>query len=120
VIVASAKKEATMLCPKCGKEGVEPGDAFCRHCGFSLSTPVPESALGAAEKKSIAVTDWDASKGLLVFGAAMFLIIGFIALVVGHSMGLPNFAGTVLPWLAGALMLVGLVMMFLGFELRPH
>jgi len=109
-----------MVCPKCGKEGIEPGDAFCRHCGFSLATltSVPERAAGVAEKKAVEEASSDASKGLLFFGAAMFLITGLIALVVGYAMGLPNFAGSVLPWLAGGLMLVGLVMAFIGFGLR--
>jgi hypothetical protein len=109
-----------MVCPKCGKEGIEAGDAFCRHCGFSLATPtsVPERAAGVAEKEPAEMANSDASKGLLLFGAAMFLIAGFIALVVGYAMGLPNFAGSVLPWLAGALMLVGLIMFLVGFGLR--
>ena len=109
-----------MICPKCGREGIERGDAFCRHCGFSLatSTSVPERAVGVAEKRPATAANSDASKGLLIFGAAMFLISGLIALVVGYAMGLPNFAGSVLPWLAGGLMLVGLVMMFVGFGLR--
>jgi hypothetical protein len=109
-----------MVCPKCGKEGPEPGDAFCRHCGFSLATPTPAPAraAGVAEKKPVELVSSDASKGLAIFGAAVFLVAGFIALVVGYAMGLPNFAGSVLPWLAGGLMLVGLVMMFVGFGLR--
>lgn len=109
-----------MVCPKCGKEGIEPGDAFCRHCGFALATPTsaPESAASVSENKSVELTSSGASKGLLLFGAAIFLIAGLVALIVGYAMGLPNFAGTVLPYLAGGLMLVGLVMMFVAFGLR--
>lgn len=109
-----------MPCPKCRKEGIEPGDAFCRHCGFALvpPAPVPERAVGIAEKTPIAVTNSDASKWLQVFGAAMFLIAAVFATIFAYSIGLPNFGGSVLPWLLGALMLVGVVLGFIGFELR--
>jgi hypothetical protein len=105
-----------MLCAKCGKEGVEAGDAFCRHCGFSLAAP--QGTVGIAEKQPVAATDSDASKGLEMFGAAIFVLAWFFATVVAFSVGLPSFAGSVFPWLSGAFMLVGLVMLFIGFELR--
>jgi uncharacterized membrane protein len=110
--VASAAKEATMLCAKCGKEGVEAGDAFCRHCGFSLAT------VEITEQKAATPADSDASKGLEMFGAAIFVVAWFFATVVAFSVGLSSFAGSVFPWLSGAFMLVGLVMLFIGFELR--
>jgi len=109
-----------MVCPKCGKEGSEPGDAFCRHCGFSLAIPafVPESAVGVAQKKPVTVTSPDDSKGLLLFGAAIVVMVPIFVFAVAPWMGWLNFLGSVLPWFAGALTMVGLVVMFIGFELR--
>jgi ribosomal protein L37E len=107
-----------MLCPKCGKEGAEAGDAFCRHCGFSLATRTSAPGVRITEKKPVTVADSGASKGLEIFGAAIFVVAWFFATIVAFSLGLPNFAGSVLPWLSGAIMLVGLVMLFVGFELR--
>jgi hypothetical protein len=105
-----------MLCAKCGKEGIEPGDAFCRHCGFPLAAPA--GTVGIAEKQPVTQADSDASKGLEMFGAAIFVVAWFFATVIAFSVGLPTFSGTVLPWLSGAVMLVGVVMLFIGFELR--
>ena len=106
-----------MRCPKCGIEGIETGDVFCRHCGISVvQTPVPETAAGMTEKKAAA--EKGANKGLEKFGVAIFVVAWFIATIVAFSMGLPEFSGSVLPWLSGAMMLVGLVMLFIGFELR--
>ncbi|HVB86901.1 MAG TPA: zinc ribbon domain-containing protein [Candidatus Dormibacteraeota bacterium] len=109
-----------MLCPKCGKEGIEPGDAFCRHCGFALAptTSVTQRVVGIAEKRPVSMADSDASKGLQTFGVAILLVTLLIATVVAYSIGLPNFGGSVLPWLMGALLLAGLVMLVIGFELR--
>jgi hypothetical protein len=108
-----------MRCPKCGIEGIEAGDVFCRHCGVSLvQTSAPETAVGIAEKKAVAETDSDGSKGLEKFGVGIFVVAWFIATIVAFAMGLPDFSGSVLPWLSGAMMLVGLVMLFIGFELR--
>jgi ribosomal protein L37E len=107
-----------MLCPKCGEQGIESGDAFCRHCGFVISTRTSVPATANVVKTSAAATDSDASKGLEVFGVAIFAVAWLIATVIAFSMGLPSFSGTVLPWLSGAVMLVGFVMLFIGFELR--
>ncbi|MGA8185201.1 MAG: zinc ribbon domain-containing protein [Terriglobia bacterium] len=109
-----------MVCPKCGKEGAEPGDVFCPHCGFSLATPtsVPERAVGLAQKKPGTVTNSDASKGLQLFGTAIFVVAALLAPAVALWVGLPNFGASVLPWLFGAIMVVGLVMIFIGYKLR--
>ena len=109
-----------MLCAKCGKEGIEADDAFCRHCGFSLTarTSARESAVGVTERKPATLTDSDGGKGLEVFGAAILVVAWFFATIIAFSMGLASFSGSVLPWLSGAAMLVGLVMLFIGFELR--
>jgi hypothetical protein len=109
-----------MVCPKCGKEGLEPSDAFCRHCGFSLATPTsaPERTAGVAEKKPVPVTNSDAGKGLQFFGAAVFVVTALFAPAVAVWVGLPNFGASVLPWLSGALMVVGLVMIIIGSKLR--
>lgn len=119
-MVALAGSEVIMFCPKCNKEGVEPGDTFCRHCGFSLVTltSVPERAVGIAKKKTVTVRNLDASKGLELFGAAIVVIVALIVFAVAPLMGWLTFGGSVLPWLSGALTLVGLVMIFIGFELR--
>ena len=105
-----------MLCAKCGKEGIEAGDAFCRHCGLSLAAAHVTG--GIAEKQPVTSADSDASKGLGIFGTAIFIVAWFFATIVAVAVGLPSFAGSVLPWLLGAVMLVGLVMLFIGFELR--
>lgn len=105
-----------MLCAKCGKEGIEAGDAFCRHCGVPLAAPA--GTVGIAEKQPVTQADSDAGKGLEMFGAAIFVVAWFFATVIAFSVGLPAFSGTVLPWLSGAVMLVGVVMLFIGFELR--
>jgi ribosomal protein L37E len=108
-----------MICSRCGKEGIEPGDAFCRHCGFSVATQTstPEGA-AVAEKKRFMVRNRDASKGLELFGVAIFAVVSILVLVVASSIGWPTFGGSVLPWLAGAVMLVGLAMIFIGLELH--
>jgi hypothetical protein len=111
-----------MICPKCQKAVVETGDDFCRHCGFSLAapTPAPEMAAGVSEAQFAAMvaTDSDGGEGLEIFGIAIFIVAWFFATFIAVSMGLPDFGASVLPWLSGALMLVGLVMLFMGFELR--
>jgi len=109
-----------MVCPKCGKEGTEPGDDFCRHCGFSLATPslVPESAVGVAGKKSVTVTNSDGGSGLLIFGAAILVMVPLFILAVAPWMGWLNFVASVLPFAAAAVTLVGLVLLFIGFGLR--
>jgi len=96
-----------MICPKCGQEGIEPGDAFCRHCAFSL-----------AEKKPIPAANLDASKGLELFGATMILIVLLFIFAVAPWMGWIEFVSSALPWFSGAITLVGLVMIFIGFGLR--
>lgn len=109
-----------MICPKCGKEGLESGDAYCRHCGFSLatSTSAPERAVGVAHKEPVTVKNSDAGKGLQFLGGAIFVVAALLAPAVAVWMGLPNFGASVLPWLSGAIMVVGLVMIFIGFKLR--
>jgi hypothetical protein len=107
-----------MVCPKCGKEGLEPGDAFCRHCGFSLATPAsaPESAV--TEKKPAPVAQSDAGKGLQILGGVIFVIAALFGPAVAIWVGLPTFGGSVLPWLSGSFMVVGLVMAYIGYRLR--
>lgn len=109
-----------MVCPNCGKQNVEPADAFCRHCGSSLATSAsaPKSAPGVTEKKSVTATDSDPGKGLLLLGAAIVLLVPLFVFAVAPWMGWLDFLGSVLPWFSGALTLVGLVVMFIGFELR--
>lgn len=108
-----------MLCPKCGKEGIEPGDAFCRHCGFSLTTrtSVAEGAGDIAEKKRAEKASADATRRLLRFGGAIIILAGLAGLIAAHWIEVSDFSTTVL-LLAGGLTLVGLVMMFVGFERR--
>ena len=109
-----------MVCPKCGKEGIDPGDAFCRYCGFSLATPAsaPQGAPGVAEKKSVTARDTDAGKGLQILGGAIFVVVALLAPGVAVLTGLSNFHASVLPWLATSLMLVGLALAFIGTRLR--
>lgn len=96
-----------MICPKCGKEGPESGDVFCRHCGFSLA------------KHPVTVTNSDASKGLELFGAAIIVVVALLTFAIAPLMGWLNFVGGVLPWFSGSLTLVGVAMIFIGFRLRP-
>ena len=107
-----------MVCPKCGKDGVESGDAFCRHCGFSLATPASRPERAVTEKKPAPVTQSDAGKGLQILGGVIFVIAALFGPAVAIWVGLPTFGGSVLPWLSGALMVVGLVMGFIGYKLR--
>jgi hypothetical protein len=109
-----------MVCPKCGKEGVEPDDAFCRRCGFSLATSpsVPARAVGVTAGKPVTATNSDAGKGLQLFGGAIFVVAALFTPAIAIWVGLPSFGGSVLPWLSGALMAVGLVMIFIGSKLR--
>ena len=98
-----------MICPKCGMEGIEAGDTFCRHCGGSVSTP--RSMPASAEANS------DASKGLELVGAAIVLMVVLLTFAVGPFVAVLDL-GSALPWLAGAMTLAGLVVGFIGFELR--
>ena len=109
-----------MVCIKCGKEGLEAGDAFCRHCGISLATPTSATrrALGIAEKKPVTAAVSDGGKGLQILGGVIFAVVALLAPAVAVLIGLPNFAASILPWLAGSLMLVGLGMAFIGTKLR--
>jgi hypothetical protein len=107
-----------MVCPKCGKDGVDSSDAFCRHCGFSLATQASVPGRAANEKKPVTATDTDAGKGLQLFGGAIFVVTALFAPAVAIFVGLPNFGASVLPWVSGALMLVGLGMFFIGSKLR--
>lgn len=109
-----------MVCPKCGKEDIGPRDAFCRHCGFCFATSalLPESAGGVVEKKSVTGANSGASTGLQLFGAAILVMVPFVVLAVAPWIGWLNFVGSVLPFLFGALTLVGLALIFIGFELR--
>lgn len=110
-----------MVCPKCGKEDIESTDAFCRHCGFALAAPtqVAQRAAGAAEKKPVTAANRDAGKGLELLGAAIIVLTVIISLGLATLLGFATFVASVLPWVTGAFMMVGLVMIFIGFELRP-
>lgn len=110
-----------MVCPNCGKEGIESTDAFCRRCGFALATPtsVAEHAAGVVEKKPVTAVNRDASRGLELLGAAIIVLTAIISFGVATLLGFATFVASVLPWVTGALMMVGLVMIFIGFELRP-
>lgn len=120
VIVASAGKETTMVCPKCRQEGLEPGDTFCRHCGFSVAIPTlaSERVARVAEKGSVTVEDSVASNGLLLLGTAILIMVPLFVLAIAPWMGWLNFVAGVLPWFSGAFTLVGLGLIFIGFELR--
>lgn len=112
-----------MVCPKCAKRDIEPSDAFCRHCGFSLAIAAwgPESAGGVAEPKSVTATNSDGSKGLLLLGAAILVLVPLIILATAPWMGWLNFVGSVLPWFFGALALAGFATIFIGLGLyRAH
>jgi hypothetical protein len=107
-----------MVCPKCGKDGVDAGDAFCRHCGFSLATQASVAGRAVNERKPVAATDSDGGKGLQYLGGAIFVVTALFAPAVAIAVGLPSFGASVLPWVAGALMMVGLGMFFIGSKLR--
>ena len=109
-----------MVCVKCGKEGLEAGDAFCRHCGVSLATvnaaPRCAGCLGEEEPGRLAVSD--GGKGLQILGGVIFALVALLAPAVALFIGLPNFGASVLPWVAGSLMMVGLGMAYIGTRLR--
>jgi zinc-ribbon domain len=109
-----------MVCPNCGKEGIERGDAFCRHCGLSLPTPasVPQGGAGVAQKKPVTETNATPGEGLQLLGGAILVLIALLVFAVAPLMGWPSFGASVLPWLSGAGMLAGLVLIFVGFGLR--
>ena len=109
-----------MVCAKCGKEGLDPSDAFCRHCGFSLatSTSAPGRAVGVAAKQPAAAANSDAGKGLQILGGVIFVVVALLAPAVAVFVGLSSFGESVFPWVAGSLMLVGLGMAFIGTKMR--
>ncbi len=114
------EKEVAMVCAKCGKEGIDPGDAFCRHCGVSIATATaaPECARCGFESKPAMAADSDGGKGLQILGGTIFVLAALLAPAVAVFVGLPNFGASVLPWVAGSLMMVGLGMAFIGTRLR--
>jgi hypothetical protein len=112
-----------MVCGKCGKEGIEAGDAFCRHCGFSLATQtsVGEGGASIAEKKAVKARNLNAGKGLELLGAAIFVAIALIAFVAAPLIGWPDVRASVLPWISGAVLLASVAIFFVGYELsRTH
>lgn len=109
-----------MICPQCRKDGIELGDSFCRHCGFSVpkSISVPESAGVITENKPAAATGSSTGKGLGLLGAAMFFFVAIFVIAAAPLMGWSNFGDSALPWVSGALMVAGLALMFVGFALH--
>jgi hypothetical protein len=109
-----------MVCVKCGKQGIDSGDAFCRHCGFSFATPraAPGCAACVAEEEPGMAAVSDGGKGLQILGGTIFVLAALLGPAVAVLIGLPNFGASVLPWVAGSLMLVGLGMAFIGTSLR--
>ena len=109
-----------MVCEKCGKEGIERRDAYCRHCGFSLGTltAAPECIGCAGEKMPGTAAVSDGGKGLQILGGVIFAVVALLAPVVALFVGLPNFGASVLPWVAGSLMMVGLGLAYIGTRLR--
>ncbi len=88
-----------MVCVKCGREGIDSSDAFCRHCGSSLATPAAagECAACVGEEKPGRAAVSDGGKGLQILGGAIFVVVALLAPAVALFIGLPNFGASVLP-----------------------
>jgi hypothetical protein len=109
-----------MVCAKCGKEGIDLRDAYCRHCGVALATWAAArgcSACAVDEEPGRAAVS-DGGKGLQILGGTIFVVVALLAPVVALFIGLPSFSSSVLPWVTGSLMMVGLGMAYIGTKLR--
>lgn len=62
------------ICPKCQQQP-KPGLKFCNHCGWSLSTPVPEVRRKKRRRKSSSRSEGQSKAGRLAVAVAVALLL---------------------------------------------